>query len=123
MMIVPRRLYSTVPYEQTTAETLRAEGEEDRLYLVCAEGTELHDQDAAKLGIAEYLKSHPDEEKAAEPIDAPVEEKAVAQGATEDKAIAAPSEVKAEEAPAPEASTESGQTPAAPRMGGGRRGA
>ena len=94
-MNVPRRLYSTVPYEQTTAETLRSEGDEDARYLIAPEGGELHDLEAAKLGIAEYLAAHPVEEKS----EAPPEEKAVEQGATEDKAVTAPAEVKTEEAP------------------------
>lgn len=94
-MNVSRRLYSTVPYEQTTAETLRGEGDEDARYLIAPEGGELHDTEASKLGIAEYLEAHPVEEK----IEEPAEEKAVEQSKTEDKAVAGPSEAKAEEVP------------------------
>jgi hypothetical protein len=92
-MIIPRRLYSTVPYEQTTAETLRAEGTEDHLYLICPAGGELHDLDAARLGIQEYLASHPEPvpEVPAEETAPSVEEKAVEQAQTEDKAVEGPS--------------------------------
>jgi hypothetical protein len=93
-MIVPRRLYSTVPFEQTTAETLRAEGEEDLLYLIAPADAELHEQDAARLGIAEYLAAHPVEDQAkteaVEPA-APTEAKAVEQSSVEDKAVEGPS--------------------------------
>jgi hypothetical protein len=97
-MNVPRRLYSTVPYEQTTAETLRAEGEEDHLYLIAPAGGELHDLDAARLGIQEYLDAHPGPppltpggSPPTEGEPAPTEEKAVEQSTVEDKAVEGPS--------------------------------
>jgi hypothetical protein len=92
-MIVPRRLYSTVPMEQTTKDTLRAEGEEDHLYLIAPAGGELHDLDAARLGIQEYLAAHPALDQAKPEAVAPVaaEEKAVEQSSVEDKAVEGPS--------------------------------
>jgi hypothetical protein len=97
-MIVPRRLYSTVPMEQTTKDTLRAEGEEDHLYLIAPAGGELHDLDAARLGVQEYLAAHPGPapltpggSPAAEGEPVAVEEKAVEQSTVEDKAVEGPS--------------------------------
>jgi hypothetical protein len=118
-MILPRRLYQTAEREFCEEDDVR------QAYAFGSAGMTIADADAEKLGLKAYLDRTGYGATAVPPTPAEPEQKAVDKADVEDKALAAPTEMKAEDEPAKEETPPPGvhMQPESRRMGSsGRRG-
>ena len=98
MVIVPRMLAKTAydwPFEICEMDDPRPK------MVLCTAGVAFEDADAEHIGLTAYLKAY-DAAQAESSVPVASEVKAVPQSEVEDKAVAGPSEVKAEKPPTAE---------------------